>query len=415
VDEAAKSGGRTGRLKYGAPGFGLSAKPVTGNPFSAGSCLTVKPPTLEVLMRRVLLPTILLIVVAAAVPAQRTPPPAPRTFAFSTSSDNGDRAMLGVSTQSDGVRDTLGVLVTSVTPGSPAEKAGIEEGNRIASINGVSLKLSRADAGESDMEGVMTNRLSREMRKLKAGDEAKLEVWANGRYRTVSAKTVSADDLMPRRIALADENDRAALGVSLSSSGSKRDTLGVFVSGVTPDGPAEKAGIVEGDRIASINGVDLRTPREDLGEGWTSSNRVQRLQREIRKLKAGQAAELAVVSGGRSRTVKVTTVKASELKDSGGYSFRIGDGGMFMTTPGMLTIPRSPMAPRVRILRDFDGNSDTYFEGLRQSLEEIGPTIRMELQREMPKAMDEVRSSMERLRQEMPLIRTRVTRGVVIL
>jgi hypothetical protein len=231
----------------------------------------------------------------------------------------------------------------------------------------------------------MTNRLSREMRKLKSGDEAKLEVWANGRYRTVSVKTVSADDLLPRRASLADESDRAALGVSLSASGSKRDTLGVFVSGVTEDGPAEKAGIVEGDRIASINGIDLRTPKEDIGEGWISSNRVQRLQREIRKLKAGQVAELAVVSGGRSRTVKVTTVKANELKDSGGYTFRVGDGGF-----------------------------DTHFEGLRQSLEEIGPTIRMELQREMPKAMDEVHRSMEKLRQEMPLIRARVMRGVVI-
>jgi S1-C subfamily serine protease len=329
-------------------------------------------------MRRVLLPAILLAVTVAAASAQRTPAPSARSYAFSTSSDDGDRAMLGVSTQSDGVRDTLGVLVISVTPGSPAEKAGIEEGNRIASVNGVNLKLSRADAGESDMAGVMTNRLSREMRKIKSGDEAKLEVWANGRYRTVNVKTVAADELLPRRTSLAGENDRAALGLSLSSSGSKRDTLGVFVSGVTQDGPAEKAGIVEGDRIASINGVDLRTPREDLGEGWMSGNRVQRLQREIRKLKAGEAAELAVVSGGRSRTVKVTTVKASELKDSG--------GGFGM-----------------------------YFEGLRQSLNEIGPAIRIELQREMPKAMDEVRSSMERLRQEMPLIRTRVTRGVVIL
>jgi S1-C subfamily serine protease len=374
----------------------------------------VKPPTLEVLMRRVLLPTILLAAAAAAVPAQGTPAPSARSYAFSTFNDDGDRAMLGVSTQSDGVRDTLGVLVMSVTAGSPAEKAGIEEGNRIASINGVNLKLSRADAGESDMSGVMTNRLSREMRKLKSGDEAKLEVWANGRYRTVNVKTVAADELLPRHTSLADENDRAALGLSLSSSGSKRDTLGVFVSRVTQDGPAEKAGIVEGDRIASINGVDLRTPKEDLGEGWMSSNRVQRLQREILTLKAGQAAELVVVSGGRSRTVKVATVKASELKDSGGFAYRIGDGNTFMLRPGMMTVPRTPPTPRVRIPRDFDGGFDTYFDGLRQSLDEIGPTIRLELQREMPKAMDEVRSSMERLRQEMPLIRARLTRRVVI-
>jgi hypothetical protein len=40
---------------------------------------------------------------------------------------------------------------------------------------------------------------------------------------------------------------RAALGIELRSTGTKRDTLGVFVEAVTPKGPAELAGIVEGD------------------------------------------------------------------------------------------------------------------------------------------------------------------------
>ena len=47
--------------------------------------------------------------------------------------------MLGVSTSTAGERDTLGLFVSAVTPGGPAEKAGIEEGHRIAAINGVSL------------------------------------------------------------------------------------------------------------------------------------------------------------------------------------------------------------------------------------------------------------------------------------
>lgn len=38
---------------------------------------------------------------------------------------------------------------------------------------------------------------------------------------------------------------RAALGIQLGSTGSVRDTLGVFVSHVTPKGPAETAGIIE--------------------------------------------------------------------------------------------------------------------------------------------------------------------------
>src|SRR5919205_3869249 len=66
--------------------------------------------------------------------------------------EDSDRAALGISTSSSGKRDTLGLLITSITPGGPAEKAGLQEGNRIVAINGVSLALARADAGEPDME-----------------------------------------------------------------------------------------------------------------------------------------------------------------------------------------------------------------------------------------------------------------------
>ena len=319
-------------------------------------------------MRRTLLSTLLFVAFAPAAFAQVRVGTTPRAAVAAYSAADPDRAMLGVSTSSDGKRDTLGLLVSSVTEGSPAEKAGIEEGNRIGSVNGISLKLSRADAGESDMGGVMTNRLVREMRKLKPGDEATLEVWANGRYKTVKVKTVSAEDLMPTRPARVNDDERAALGVSVSSTGNRRDTLGVFVSSVTEDGPAEKAGITEGDRIASINGVDLRASKEDVGEGWVSSGKVGRLQREIGKLKPGQSTDLVVVSGGRSRTVKVTAARARDLKDSGGFSFRVGDGMGMMNLDGVL----------------------------RESLRNIGPQIRMEMNHELPRAMEKMQLELDR-------------------
>jgi S1-C subfamily serine protease len=109
------------------------------------------------------------------------------------------RAILGISTSSGGRRDTLGLLVTSVTVGSPAEKAGIEEGNRLQSINGVNLRLSRDDADDDYMQGVNQNRLTREMRKVKAGDEVTVEIYGGGRSRSVKVKTVAAEELSPRR------------------------------------------------------------------------------------------------------------------------------------------------------------------------------------------------------------------------
>jgi S1-C subfamily serine protease len=84
---------------------------------------------------------ILLLAVAAPAFAQVRIATTPRARGFGFSTADPDRAVLGVSTTSDGRRDTLGVLVTSVTEGSPADKAGIEEGNRIGAVNGVNLKL----------------------------------------------------------------------------------------------------------------------------------------------------------------------------------------------------------------------------------------------------------------------------------
>ncbi len=371
-------------------------------------------------MRQIILPIFLLAVAAPVADARQSVTVAPRARALTMarSNDDGDRAMLGISTGSSGKRDTLGLLIEAVTPGSPADKAGLEEGNRIASINGVSLKLSREDAGEPDMSSTMTNRLMREMRKLKAGDEASLEVWAGSRTKSVKVKTIAANDLEPARVTRQNAEDRPALGISLGSSGSKRDTLGVFVSGVTENGPAEKAGISEGDRIASINGVDLRVPREDVGEWSIANARVARLQREIRKLKPGQTVDLSVVAGGRSRSVKVTLGNAKDLEQMHGFSFSTGDGAGFV----MPRVPMPPMPP-MSPMEPMAPMSPMFMDGLRETLRDLGPRIREEIGREVPHAMDDVRRSLEEMRMEMPKIRmdlgmpglvTRTGRRVII-
>jgi len=120
---------------------------------------------------------------------------------------------------------------------------------------------------------------------------------------------------------------RAALGLELRTTGTKRDTLGVFVEAVTPKGPAETAGIIEGDRIASINGVDLRTSSGDTDDEYTNGLAAHRLSREVQKLAPGSRVNLRVYSGGRFRDVQVTAGKASDL-------MRLGNRFRYMT-PGM--------------------------------------------------------------------------------
>jgi len=146
---------------------------------------------------------------------------------------------------------------------------------------------------------------------------------------------------------------RAALGLELRATGTRRDTLGVFVEAVTPKGPAETAGIIEGDRIAAINGVDLRTAAGDVEDSYVNGLAAHRLGREVQKLTPGTRVTLRVYSGGRFRDVQVTTGKASDLMRLGRFNFRVpGPGGMMeFNGPGghdMMIGPEMMMGPEMR-------------------------------------------------------------------
>jgi hypothetical protein len=144
---------------------------------------------------------------------------------------------------------------------------------------------------------------------------------------------------------------RAALGIELRSTGTPRDTLGVFVEGVTSKGPAETAGIVEGDRIAAINGVDLRTPAADIDDSYSNGLASHRLAREVEKLTPGSRVTLRVYSGGRFRDVQVVAGKATDVMRLGDH-FRMGmPGGEGMMRFGG---PEGMMlyAPDARMMRE---------------------------------------------------------------
>lgn len=284
--------------------------------------------------------TLALATSAASAQVTVATPRAPYARAFTVSADN-PRAVIGVSTSvGTGARDTLGLLVSAVTRNSPAEKAGIEEGNRVSMINGVSLKLAAADLGDPDMERLMSRRLTRELDKVKPGDDVNLMVYGGGQTRSIKVKTVDPDSLYETtRSVYRRLDDRATLGVGLASTGSRRDTLGVFVMSVDEEGPAARAGIEEGARIASINGVDLRVAREDAGDEFVSGTRLNRLEREMNKLKAGDAVDLRIYQNGTTKTVKVTTTAHSELR-KGTRSTRVmgGSGVTIIRSPDAMTM-----------------------------------------------------------------------------
>jgi len=319
------------------------------------------------------------------------------------------RAALGIGTSATGtLRDTLGLLITSITAGSPAEKAGLEEGNRLAAINSVSLRTSAADAEDGEMSSALTRRLTRELAKSKPGDEVSLSVYRDGRMQTVKVKAADSDVLFARggavRMTRPDRDDRAAIGIMLGNSGSRRDTLGVLVIGVTDSTPAARAGIEEGNRIAAINGVNLRVAREDVGDHWVGSTKAERLQRAIGALKPGDNVTLKLYANGQFRDVTMKAARAGDLPRNSSAMF-MGDGfsGMMRGMPAMPpmppmqalpAVPRTPRTPRVPM----EGMRMEMTPELRHDME----GMRVQLERIRPEIERTMRPQLERLRMELP-------------
>jgi len=278
-----------------------------------------------------------------------------------------NRAVLGVVLAEGSRADTAGVRLERVDADSPAAKAGLKAGDVITEINGVSLKVARDDAEDPALAGLAQRRLQGVMGRAKPGDEVKLQLRSGGATRSVTVKTASADELeraaeqVEERVIVrgpegmvterrSGGKSRGVVGVSIGSAGNARDTLGLFVSSVASGGAAEKAGIIEGERIAAVNGTDVRVPREDVDDGEAASARVDRFVRAIQQTEPGKTVALRVWGNGRYRDVTVTVEKGDEQP-----GVIIDGASLLRRTPG-LTLPEG----EVRIRRQ--GGEPQLFE-----------------------------------------------------
>jgi hypothetical protein len=103
------------------------------------------------------------------------------------------RTLLGLAIGTSGTdRDTLGLLVTQVLRDGPGDRAGIDEGNRLAEIDGVSLRLDPADVGRASATDAVMRRLTRTLRGLQSGEQATLRIFGAGKFKNVSVQIGNA-------------------------------------------------------------------------------------------------------------------------------------------------------------------------------------------------------------------------------
>jgi serine protease Do len=135
------------------------------------------------------------------------------------------RGWLGVQVQpvdreiaaSIGLRDAKGAIVASVTPNSPAARAGLQQGDVILTFNGAQIEDSRS--------------LTQKVGEAAVGRDARLDVQRDGQRRVVNVRL--GERPSEQQLASADGQDRAAPGGAGESE--EADGLGVSVRPVSAD------------------------------------------------------------------------------------------------------------------------------------------------------------------------------------
>lgn len=172
-----------------------------------------------------------------------------------------------------------GVIVEEVLKDSPAEKAGIQEGDIILKVANLPVR-SQGDVRE-------------QLQNLKENEEVELQILRDGEPLTLQVK--------PEKRELQDFNVRLGrnfIGVNLQELDSdlagyfKVDpNAGILVTSVEPDSPASKAGIRSGDVLTHFNGKKIRSPEE--------------VREEVNSLKEGETAEITLIRQGDEKRVTV--------------------------------------------------------------------------------------------------------------
>jgi serine protease Do/serine protease DegQ len=158
------------------------------------------------------------------------------------------------------LHDNSGALVHAVTPGSAAERAGIQIEDVIVSINGTRVR----DSGS----------LKALIGLLRPGEEVRVGLIRDGRQQTVTAKLGEAAaaaaiiEPEPEETAQLDPSFEGAEIVNNEASG----VPGLLVQTVDPTSPAAAQGLRPGDVITHINRVRVRNLDEasDLIQGARS-------------------------------------------------------------------------------------------------------------------------------------------------
>lgn len=203
------------------------------------------------------------------------------------------RGWLGVAIQdvdeelaeSFGLDKARGILVSEVQSDSPADKAGLRQGDIITELNGIELKN--------------VNDLRNRIALIIPDTDTELTIIRNGRERTIDvvigeqpddfgrmAKSPGEGDFL-KKFGLTFQELTPELAEQLGYEGES----GILVGDVEPDGAAASAGLKPGHLIQEVNKQPVENLR-DLDEIWENAPNKNRV---LLRVKAGRFSQYVVL------------------------------------------------------------------------------------------------------------------------
>src|SRR5215207_586863 len=228
------------------------------------------------------------------------------------------------------LNETKGFLVTDITSGGPADKAGIHGGDVLTDINGTEVELGGDVIIGIDNTTVrkIDDMLSYLETKRQVGDTAKLTIVRDGRLQevnvTLSDRSLSQEDQQQQQQRLqSSQKQKPSLGISgmnvtpeiAKAINLTNQTTGFLIVDVIAEGPADKAGIRGGFAITNINGTEVELGGDVIiGIDNTTVRKIDDLLSYLDTKKVGDIVHLQVFRDNKVEDVAVTLGPGQNLQ-----------------------------------------------------------------------------------------------------
>ncbi|KAM5280697.1 protein scribble homolog [Ctenodactylus gundi] len=176
--------------------------------------------------------------------------------------------------------DDEGIFISRVSEEGPAARAGVRVGDKLLEVNGVALQDAEHHEAVEALRGAgaaVQMRVWRErmvepenavtVTPLRPEDDYSPREWRGGGLRLPPLQPEAPGPLRQRHAACLVRSEK---GLGFSIAGGKGSTpyragdVGIFISRIAEGGAAHRAGTLQvGDRVLSINGVDMTEARHD--------------------------------------------------------------------------------------------------------------------------------------------------------